>query len=51
MCIDFKLPRTLVLAGAILIVFHEVISHWSDFKAGLRGDYADAARATSSGGR
>jgi hypothetical protein len=35
--IDWKLYRTLVVAGLTLIVAHQILSNWGDFKAGLSG--------------
>ena len=49
--IDWKLYRTLVVAGLTLIVAHQILSNWSDFKAGLSGGFRDgyaAGKATPS---
>jgi hypothetical protein len=43
MTIDWKLFRTLVLAGVSLIVVHELVSNWAAVKAGFSGARQDHA--------
>jgi hypothetical protein len=47
MNIDWKLYRTLVVAGLTLIVFNSLISNWDSFKAGLSGGYAASKAAAT----
>ena len=50
MNIDWKLYRTLVVAGLTLIIAHEILSNWGDFKDGFLGGYRNrstAGQATS----
>ena len=47
MNIDGKLFRTLVLAGFVLILFHNIISNWGDFKRGLSAGYTAGHEAAA----
>jgi len=51
MSIDWKLFRTLVRAGATLILVHGIVSHWSDFKRGFMDGYTDAQTPAAKDGR
>jgi len=45
MSIDWKLFRTLILSGVILILVHNIVNNWSDFKRGVSGGFSDGFAA------
>ena len=47
MNIDWKLYRTLVVAGLTLIVAHELINNWDEVKRGFSDGFRDGHAATT----